>query len=103
MCQSVPSWHKVQSVGKSSWGTTGPRSAHQPWGGARGTAKDLAIQIEETMRLKRKLEEILASHSGKSADELAAACDRDNFMGPDEAKEFGLIDHVITKLETPGS
>jgi ATP-dependent Clp protease protease subunit len=70
---------------------------HQPWGGAQGTALDMEIQVKEIMKLKGTLEGILAKHSGRTAKEVAKACDRDNFMSPEEAKAFGLIDQVIAK------
>ena len=75
---------------------------HQPWGGAQGQAKDMEIQVEEILKLKTTLEGILAGHSGKTAEEVAVASDRDNFMSPDEAKDFGLIDHVVTNTVAEG-
>jgi len=69
---------------------------HQPWGGAQGTAKDMEIQVEEILKLKKRLEAIMAGHAGRTPEELAEACDRDNFMSPEEARDFGLIDHVLT-------
>jgi ATP-dependent Clp protease protease subunit len=86
-------------------GTKGKRYAlpnsrvmiHQPWGGTQGTAKDMEIQVKEILKMKRNLEGILAHHSGRTPEELAEACDRDNFMSPDEAKAFGLIDHVVAR------
>jgi ATP-dependent Clp protease protease subunit len=91
-------------------GTKGKRFAlpnsrvmiHQPWGGAQGTAKDMEIQVNEIMKLKSRLEGILAHHTGRTSEELAKASDRDNFMSADEACEFGLIDHVVTKVEPKG-
>lgn len=88
-----------------SGGTKGKRYAlpnarvmiHQPWGGAQGTAMDMEIQIKETLKLKKRLEEILAHHSGKSAEEVAKATERDNFLSPEEAKAFGLIDHIVAR------
>jgi ATP-dependent Clp protease protease subunit len=68
---------------------------HQPWGGAQGTARDMEIQVEEILKMKKRLEEILSFHSGKSAKDVAKATDRDNFLSPEEAKEFGLIDHIV--------
>ncbi len=75
---------------------------HQPWGGARGQAVDMEIQVEEILKTKRTLEGILGAHCGKTAEEIAAASDRDNFMSPDEAKAFGLIDHVVTSTADKG-
>ena len=68
---------------------------HQPWGGVQGTARDMEIQVEEILKAKRRLEEILAYHTGKNSKDIARATDRDNFLSPDEAKEFGLIDHIV--------
>ncbi len=75
---------------------------HQPWGGARGQARDMEIQVEEILKIKRTLEGILASHTGKTPEEIAKASDRDNFMSPTEAKAFGLIDHVVTNTPDKG-
>lgn len=74
---------------------------HQPWGGAQGQARDMEIQVSEILKMKRNLEGILAKHSGKTPEEVSIASDRDNFMSPTEAKEFGLIDHVVSN--TPDS
>ena len=74
---------------------------HQPWGGAQGTARDMEIQVEEILKLKKRLEAIMAGHAGRTPEELAAACDRDNFMSPEEAKAFGLIDNVLTAEDMP--
>ncbi len=77
---------------------------HQPWGGAQGTAMDMEIHVKEILKMKASLEEILAQHSGRSAKEVSKACERDNFMSPQEAKTFGLIDQIIAKVpETPKS
>ena len=70
---------------------------HQPWGGAQGTAMDMEIQVKEILKMKKSLEQLLAEHSGKDAAAIAKACDRDNFMSPEEAKEFGLIDHIVAR------
>ncbi len=70
---------------------------HQPWGGAQGTASDISIQAEEILRTKRKLNEIIASHCGKTADDVARDTDRDNYMSSEQAKEYGLIDSILVK------
>ena len=72
---------------------------HQPWGGAQGPARDMEIQVEEILKMKKRLEEILASHTGKTPEEISAASDRDNFMNAEEALAFGLIDHIVTRLD----
>jgi ATP-dependent Clp protease protease subunit len=75
---------------------------HQPWGGVQGTARDMEIQVEEILKSKRRLEEILAYHTTKNSKDIAKATDRDNFLSPEEAKEFGLIDHIVdTRAEKP--
>jgi len=70
---------------------------HQPWGGAQGTAIDMEIHVREILKMKSTLEEILATHSGKSVKEVTKACERDNFMSPKEAKDFGLIDEIVAR------
>jgi ATP-dependent Clp protease protease subunit len=70
---------------------------HQPWGGAQGTAMDMEIHVKEILKMKSTLEEILANHSGKSVKEVTKACERDNFMSPKEAKDFGLIDEIVAR------
>lgn len=84
-------------------GTKGKRYAlpnarimiHQPWGGAQGTATDISIQAKEILRLKDRLNEILAKHTGKKVDDISNSTDRDNFMSADESKAFGLVDQVV--------
>ena len=68
---------------------------HQPWGGAQGTASDINIQAEEILRMKKMLNEILAKHSGRSAEDVAKDSDRDKFMSAEEAKAYGLVDEVL--------
>ena len=68
---------------------------HQPWGGAEGKASDIEITAREILRLKEKLNEILAAHSGKTMEEVVHDTDRDHFMSADEACAWGLIDKVI--------
>ena len=68
---------------------------HQVWGGYQGQASDIEIHAKETIALKRKLEEIMASHTGQDVDKVKQDMDRDYFMTSDEAVEYGLIDRVI--------
>ena len=68
---------------------------HQPWGGAEGKASDIEITAREILRLKQKLNEILASHSGKAVEDVVRDTDRDHFMSADEACAWGLIDKVV--------
>lgn len=68
---------------------------HQPWGGAQGQATDISIQAKEILRLRDRLNEILALHTGKPANLIAKDTDRDNFFSAEEAKAYGLIDEVM--------
>jgi len=70
---------------------------HQPSGGAGGQATDMEIQVKEILKMKRSLTEIYVKHnsSGKTLDEMLAAMERDNFMDPQEALAYGLVDQVI--------
>nr|WP_198020482.1 MULTISPECIES: ATP-dependent Clp endopeptidase proteolytic subunit ClpP [unclassified Ruminobacter] len=70
---------------------------HQPLGGFKGQASDIEIHARETLRIKDELNKKLALHTGRTYEEILAATDRDNFMSAEEAKDFGLIDDVITK------
>jgi ATP-dependent Clp protease protease subunit len=84
-------------------GTKGKRFAlpnsrimiHQPWGGVQGSAEDLSRQTNEILRLREKVNEILAKHTGKNTDKVKADSDRDYFMSAKEAKDYGIIDEVI--------
>ena len=84
-------------------GTKGRRMAlpnsrvmiHQPHGGARGQVTDIEIQAKEALRLKARLNEILARHTKQPLDRIERDTDRDHFMGPGEAKEYGIIDEVF--------
>ncbi|MBU1054315.1 MAG: ATP-dependent Clp endopeptidase proteolytic subunit ClpP [Proteobacteria bacterium] len=69
---------------------------HQPMGGFQGQASDIAIQAKEILRMKETLNEILTLHTGKDIKQIQIDTDRDYFMSGNEAKEYGLIDHVIT-------
>jgi ATP-dependent Clp protease protease subunit len=68
---------------------------HQPHGGAGGQATDIAIQAKEIISLKKRLNEILAAHTGKKVAEIEADADRDFFMSAAEAKEYGLVDDIL--------
>ena len=68
---------------------------HQPSAGFQGQATDIEIHANEVLALKTRLNEIYSKHTGKSVDDVKKALERDNFMTPDTAKEFGLIDEVV--------
>ncbi|MGA1194400.1 MAG: ATP-dependent Clp endopeptidase proteolytic subunit ClpP [Kiritimatiellia bacterium] len=70
---------------------------HQPWGGAQGQATDISIQAKEILRLRDRLNEILAHHTGKSVKDIAKDTDRDFFMSSEEAKSYGLVDNVLAR------
>ena len=86
-------------------GTKGKRFAlpnsrimiHQPLGGAEGQATDISIQAQEILRIKANLNSMLASHCGRSVEDVTRDTDRDNFMSAEEAKAYGLIDDVLTR------
>ncbi len=68
---------------------------HQPLGGAQGQASDISIQAKEILRTKRKLNEILAHHTGKPIEQIEKDTDRDYYMTAEEAKDYGLVDQVV--------
>jgi ATP-dependent Clp protease protease subunit len=70
---------------------------HQPWGGVQGTASDISIQAEEILKTKKRINEILSMHTGRSIDQVEKDTDRDYYLAADEAKEYGLIDNVLVK------
>ena len=70
---------------------------HQPSAGFQGQATDIQIHAQEIQSLKTRLNSIYSKHTGKSVEEISKALERDNFMTPDEAKKFGLIDSVVEK------
>lgn len=88
-------------------GTKGKRHAlpnarimiHQPWGGVQGTAADISIQAEEILRMKTTLSEIIGKHAGKDPEQVSLDCDRDFFMGAEEAQEYGLIDEIVASAK----
>jgi ATP-dependent Clp protease protease subunit len=72
---------------------------HQPHGGASGQAVDIEIQAKEIVRMRESLDEILAHHTGQEVEKVARDTDRDFIMGASEAKEYGIVDEVITNRE----
>ncbi len=90
-------------------GTAGKRYAlpnarvmiHQPWGGAQGQAVDISIQAQEILRLRSRLNEILAHHAGCTVEDIEKDTDRDNFMTAEQACAYGLVDQVLTGSDGP--
>ena len=86
-------------------GTKGKRSAlpnarvmiHQPWGGTQGAASDIAIQAEQIVSLKKRLNKIMANQTGQTLRKIEKDADRDFYMTTDEAKAYGLIDYILQK------
>ncbi len=69
---------------------------HQPWGGVQGAASDISIQAEEILRLRSKINELLALHTGQKLDKIVKDTDRDFFMTAEDAVKYGLVDAVIS-------
>jgi ATP-dependent Clp protease protease subunit len=88
-------------------GTPGKRFAlpnsriliHQPWGGTQGQASDIAIQAREILRVKDRLNQILAQHTSQPVEKIAQDTDRDFIMDADAAREYGIVDQVIVRRE----
>jgi ATP-dependent Clp protease protease subunit len=76
---------------------------HQPSGGAYGQATDIDIHACEILRLRERLNEVLATHTGQPLEKLATDTERDNFMGAEEAVEYGLVDKVLTSRADAGA
>jgi ATP-dependent Clp protease protease subunit len=74
---------------------------HQPLGGFQGQATDIDIHAREILLIREKLNMILAKHSGQSMEKIRLDTERDNFMGANEAREYGLIDEILAVRETP--
>ena len=89
-------------------GATGKRSSlpharvmiHQPLGGVQGQASDIEIEAKEIIRIKQELSQIIADHSGKSLDEVINDSDRNKWMSADDAKSYGLVDNVISRVDS---
>ena len=73
---------------------------HQPLAGMQGTAREVEIHVAELRRIKQRMNEIMIEHTGHSLEKIESDTDRDRFMSADEACEYGLIDKVVTKIET---
>ncbi len=74
---------------------------HQPSGGFSGQATDIEIHAREILTLRGRLNEIYVKHTGKQIDEIESAMERDKFMAPEEAREFGIIDEVVAERPVP--
>lgn len=74
---------------------------HQPLAGMEGTATELEIHAREVLKVKRRMNEIMTKHTGKSIDDIEKDTDRDNFMTADEAKGYGIVDKVLEKFDLP--
>jgi ATP-dependent Clp protease, protease subunit len=70
---------------------------HQPSGGSQGTAADIEIQAREILYIRERMNEIMSHHTGQTADQIAEDIDRDRFMSAEAAKEYGIIDTIISK------
>jgi ATP-dependent Clp protease protease subunit len=70
---------------------------HQPLGGFQGQASDISIHAQEILRMREELNRILAHHSGQDIDTIARDTERDFFMGAQEAKNYGLVDQIVTR------
>lgn len=102
-----------QAASMGAWllaaGAAGKRTAlrnarvmiHQPMGGARGQATDINIQATEILKLRERMNQILAHHSGKAVDQIQLDTERDFYLSADEAKEYGIVDNVVN--ERPAS
>jgi ATP-dependent Clp protease, protease subunit len=90
-----------------SGGTNGKRSSlpnsrimiHQPWGGVQGTATDISIQAEEILKMKKRINQILAKHCNKALEQIEKDTDRDYYMSSEEAKTYGLVDNIYVKKQ----
>ncbi len=89
-------------------GTKGKRFAlphskvmiHQPWGGVTGQAADIKIQAEEILKSKKMLNEILAEHTGRTPEQISTETERDRFMTPAQAKDYGIVDEILENRKT---
>src|SRR5437867_4026821 len=70
---------------------------HQPWGGTQGTATDISIQAEEILKMKRRINEILAAHTSQKVEQVERDTDRDYYLSSEQAKNYGIIDNILIK------
>ena len=104
-----------QAASMGAWllaaGAQGKRTAlsnsriliHQPMGGAQGQATDIGIQAREILNLREKMNQILAVHTGKQLEQIAQDTERDYYMSADEAREYGIVDRVVSQRENSGA
>jgi len=104
-----------QAASMAAWlvaaGAEGKRTAlanarimiHQPMGGARGQASDINIQAQEILKLRHRMNEILASHTGRDVEEIASDTERDYYMSSEEARDYGIVDVVTNQRVTEQS
>ena len=76
---------------------------HQPLAGMQGTAEEIKIHVSNLTKMKRRLNEILLRHTGRSLEEIERDTDRDNFMSAEEAKSYRLVDHVVSSIAETGA
>jgi ATP-dependent Clp protease protease subunit len=74
---------------------------HQPSGGFHGQASDIEVHAREILKIRARLNEIMAKHTGQGVEKIENAMERDNFMSPDESKAFGIVDDVLDKRPEP--
>lgn len=72
---------------------------HQPSGGAQGQASDIHIHAQEILKIRERLNQLMANHTGRSVEEITRDTERDNFMSAEESKAYGLVDQVLTRRE----
>ena len=75
---------------------------HQPWGGVQGTASDISIQAEEILKTKKRINEIISTHTGRTIEQVERDTDRDKYLSSQEAKDYGLIDNILIKRPMDG-
>ena len=104
-----------QAASMGAWllaaGAPGKRTAlsnsriliHQPMGGAQGQATDIGIQAREILNLREKMNQILATHTEKQVEQIAQDTERDYYMSADEAREYGIVDRVVSRRENSGA